>query len=104
MPPTLGKTNKLNVDINNTHWESIFQSTKEIGLRALQWKNVYAIYHANILLNKMGIENSDKCNACHSNDKDYITHFFVYICQSKTNIETSERLEWEMKTKTNTEH
>ena len=67
---------KLNVDISNTHWESIFQSTKEIGLRAIQWNNLHVIYHANILLNKMGIDNSDKCSACHSDDKAYITNFF----------------------------
>ena len=71
--------NKLNVDISNTHWESIFQSTKEIGLRALQWKHLHAINHTNIPLNKMEIENSDKCNACHSDDKDYMTHvLFAY--------------------------
>ena len=58
-PPIFGEK-KLNVDISNTHWESIFQSTKEIGLRALQWKHLHAIYHTNILLNKKGIENSDK--------------------------------------------
>ena len=52
------------------------QSTKERGLMALQWENLHAINNTNNLLNKMGIENSDKCNACHSDDKDYITHFF----------------------------
>ena len=39
-----------------------------------------------------------------SDDKDYITHLFLRICQSKTKMETSERLEWEMKTQTHTEH
>ena len=40
---------------------------------------MHAIYHTNILLNKMGLENSEKWNADHSDDKDYITHvFFAY--------------------------
>jgi len=68
--------NKLNVDISSTDWESIFRSTQKPRLRVLQRKILRSIYPTNILLNKMGIANSDKCSACHSCDKGYTEHFF----------------------------
>ena len=83
--------NKLNVDISCTDWESIFRSTKEPRLRVLQWKILHNIYPTNILLNKTGIANSDKCSACHSCDKDYIEHFFFACAIVKPTWKLVER-------------
>ena len=63
---------------------------KQRVFRVLQWKIllnikdlIYSIrslkiyYPTNILLNKMGLANSDKCSACLSGDKDNRTLFFA---------------------------
>ena len=74
---------KLNADINKAHWESVFKSTKETRLRVLHWKVLHNIYPTNILLHKMGIETSAKCNACNVDEKDYIEHFFFECSKIK---------------------
>ena len=66
---------KLNADVNKAHWEAVFKSTKETRLRVLHWKALHNIHPANILLHKMGIETSSKCNACNVDEKDYAEHF-----------------------------
>ena len=67
---------KLGAEIDKTHWEAIFDASKETRLRVLQWKILHNIYPTNILLNKMGIANSNKCSACSTGETDYIEHFF----------------------------
>lgn len=75
---------KLDVKINQTHWEAVFKATKETRLRVLQWKILHNIYPTNILLNKMGIANSNKCNACTADEIDYIEHFFFSCAKIHT--------------------
>ena len=67
---------KLGVEITQTHWEATINATKETRLRVLHWKILHNIYPTNVLLNKMGIANSNKCNACTAGETDYTEHFF----------------------------
>ena len=57
--------NKLNVDISKTHWELVFRITKETKWSVLQLKILHNIYPTSVLLNKMGLAESDKINAMH---------------------------------------
>ena len=70
---------KLNVQLTNRYWSSVFTATKETRLRVLQWKILHNIYPTNILLTKIGLKDTETCTACTSGDKDYIEHFF-YEC------------------------
>ena len=74
---------KLNIDITPNHWQMAFDCTTETRLRVLQWKILHNIYPTNILLNKMGISNSNKCSACQTDDKDFIEHFFFHCSKVK---------------------
>ena len=69
--------NKLNVDINKNTWNIPIVSTKEARLRELQWKILHNIYPTNILLQKMGLRNSNVCHFC-NNHVDFVEHFFFY--------------------------
>ena len=70
---------KLQVELGEEHWSLPFLATKETRLQVLQWKILHNIYPTNILLKKMGIADSERCDACDTGDKDYVEHFF-YSC------------------------
>ena len=61
--------------INEETWSNIFSSTKETKLQEFQWKIVHNIFPTNILLSKIGLKNSEKCENC--GVTDYIEHFFI---------------------------
>ena len=63
--------------INITHKFHIARSaTKETRLRLLHFKILHNIYPSNIMLNKMGLKDSDQCEHC--GDTDYIEHMFIH--------------------------
>ena len=74
---------QLNVCIDRQHWELIFNSTQETRLRVLHWKILHNIYPTNILLYKMGIANTNKCNVCAVDETDYIEHFYFACTKIK---------------------
>ena len=72
---------KYGITITETHWSIAVNSTKEERLRLLHWKILHNIFPTNILLNKMGVKNSVKCDFC--NENDYIEHFFFHCMKIK---------------------
>eukprot|EP00916_Digyalum_oweni_P006123 GHVL01010556.1.p1 GENE.GHVL01010556.1~~GHVL01010556.1.p1 ORF type:complete len:229 (-),score=2.89 GHVL01010556.1:211-897(-) len=70
--------NTFNFDVNETCWSIAKNATKESRLRELHWKIVHNIYPTNILLQKMGLSDSEYCPYC-THERDYIEHFF-YDC------------------------
>ena len=71
---------RFDTEIDNRYWEVAFNANQETHLKVLQWKMLLNIYSTNIFLHKMGIANSETCNACHSGEMDYIEHFF-FTCK-----------------------
>lgn len=69
---------KLNYELNKETWMLPRLVTAETRLRELQWKILNNIYPTNILLNKMKVKLSNKCDLC-PDKVDYIEHFF-YEC------------------------
>ena len=65
---------KLGKKLNESTWSNIFDCTKETKLQEFQWKVVHNIFPTNILLNRMGIEPSEKCEYC--GVTDYVEHLF----------------------------
>ena len=65
---------KLNTDIHEKYL-CAFYATNESKLRLLHFKLLHNIYPTNILLNRMGIKNSDNCDFC--GKKDFVEHMFV---------------------------
>ena len=69
--------NKFSVALNKRFWSIAIETTKESRLRELHWKILSNIYPTNILLNKMGIADSNKCSFC-SSEIDFYEHFFFH--------------------------
>jgi hypothetical protein len=69
---------KLNEEIGKDTWSLSFTCTKETRLRVLQWKLLHNIYPTNIMLNKMKVVNTNKCDFC-TDVVDFVEHFF-YEC------------------------
>ena len=68
------------LNINITHYFGLgILASKESRLRTLHFKIIHGIYPTNILLNKMGIKESNKCDVCP--EIDSLTHFF-YECNA----------------------
>ena len=65
---------KYGVDISPNFKMASF-ATKESRLRLLHFKILHNIYPTNILLKKMGIKNSDRCEFC--DERDVIEHMFI---------------------------
>ena len=65
---------KYNVEIGADHWNVAIEATKETRLIILHWKILSNIYPTSILLQKMGIRESNKCPHCQL--IDYTEHFF----------------------------
>ena len=68
---------KFNINLNESTWENVFKYVKETKLQEIQWKILHNIFPTNVLLNRMGIKNSEKCDQC--NETDHLEHYF-YNC------------------------
>jgi len=66
---------KLNFDITPKVWQLASIVAKETRLQLLQWKLLHNIYPTNILLLKMKVTETNKCNDC-TESVDFIEHFF----------------------------
>ena len=66
---------KYDINVCVEHWRNIYESTKEPKLQTLQWKIINNIYPTNVLLNRIGLSRSEKCNFC--KETDSIEHFFI---------------------------
>ena len=66
--------NKIGYKINEQSWVNIFQDISEIKLQEIQWKILHNIFPTNILLNRMGLKNTENCEFC--NEKDFVEHYF----------------------------
>ena len=66
---------KFNFDIGDKTWLMARNTTQEVRLLELHWKITHNIYPTNILLQKMKVTNTNKCNYC-TNYVDFIEHFF----------------------------
>ena len=91
---------KYGIVLSKHNWSIAFKSTKEERLRLLHWKILHNIFPSNILLSKMGIKNSIKCDFC--NENDYIEHFFFKcgkikliwkLCTDFILLQTGEKVE-----------
>ena len=71
---------KYNFDISN-HYIISYNSTKESRLRLLHFKILHNIFPSNILLNRMGIKDSERCDYC--GEIDVIEHMFVHCTRLK---------------------
>lgn len=67
---------KYDISVDHSHWR-IICDLKETRLKVLWWKIIHNIYPTNILLSKMKIKDSVKCEHCQV--IDFIEHFF-YSC------------------------
>ena len=65
---------KMGKKLNESTWSNIFSCTKEIKLQDFQWKVVHNIFPTNILLTRMGIKKSEKCEIC--GVTDFVEHMF----------------------------
>ena len=68
---------KFNITLNESRWENLFRFVKETKLQEIQWKILHNIFPTNVILNRMGIKNSEKCDHCE--EKDHLEHYF-YNC------------------------
>ena len=75
--------NKFENKICDFTWSNIFTCTKETKLQDFQWKIVHNIFPTNILLNRMGIKNTEKCETC--GVTEYVEHMF-YECKRIENF------------------
>ena len=69
--------NKLGNNLHPETWVNLFKNIKETKLIEIQYKILHNIFPTNILLNRIGIKHSEKCDFC--NEKDYVEHCF-YKC------------------------
>ena len=66
--------NKFGYKVNEQSWTNIFKDIIEVKLQEIQWKILHNIFPTNILLNRMGIKNTENCEFC--NEKDFVEHYF----------------------------
>ena len=83
-PPCSAKfwQGKFDIVLDKTFWNIAIKSTTESRLRELHWKVLHNIFPTNILLQKMGITNSNKCSSCIT-EIDYVEHFFFHCKKIK---------------------
>ena len=55
-------------------WNNLFKNIKETKLLEMQWKILHNIYPTNVILKKIGIKQTEKCDFC--NEIDYVEHTF----------------------------
>ena len=65
-------------NLDENQWLLAKSITNETKLIVLQWKILHNIYPTNVLLLKMNIKQSDKCDFC-LNERDTLIHYF-YAC------------------------
>ena len=97
---------KLDISqFNETRWMIARECTTETRLRVLHWKILHNIYPTSILLNRMGIRESNRCQSCQ--EVDYVEHFFV-DCKEVTklwqDIERRFALKWGFRVALNKEN
>ena len=66
---------KFDFELDENIWMLARAATKETRLLELQWKLNHNIYPTNILLQKMKVKETNKCDTC-LGDVDFIEHFF----------------------------
>ena len=69
------------IELTKEHWTIAPKCTAEVRLQILQWKILHNIYPTNILLNKMGVRESNLCSTCKV--VDHTEHFFYFCNISK---------------------
>ena len=74
---------KFDENFDRRYWILPFNCTKETKLQIMQWKILHEIYPSNILLTKMKIKSSEKCELC--GERDTLIHFF-YECIKVENV------------------
>ena len=67
--------NKLGVDITD-RYNIAHMATQESRLRLLHFKILHNIFPTNILLNRMGIKDSELCEEC--GVSDFVEHMFIH--------------------------
>ena len=73
---------KMDLEFNKEIWLTPRKTTKEIQLLELQFKIAHNLYPSNILLQKMKIKNTNRCDYC-PHEIDFIEHFFYNCNQIK---------------------
>ena len=81
---------KMGKTLHEKTWSNIFLSTKETKLQEIQWKIVHNIFPTNILLTRIGIKSSEKCELC--GVTEYIEHLFIECQRIGSFWEKVERL------------
>ena len=71
---------KYDIDISK-HFILAYNATKESRLRLLHFKILHNIFPSNILLNRMGIKETELCDFC--GEKDVIEHMFIHCSRLK---------------------
>ena len=66
--------NRLDRKLHCKTWQNLFTQIKETKLIQLQWKILHNIYPTNILLHKIGIKKSERCDFCE--ETDVVEHNF----------------------------
>ena len=66
--------NRLDRKLHCKTWQNLFTQIKETKLIQLQWKILHNIYPTNILLHKIGIKQSERCDFCE--ETDVVEHTF----------------------------
>ena len=74
---------RLGYPFPKSFWSLTFKSTDDSRLQVLQWKILMNIYPTAIILSKMKIKTSDKCEEC--NLRETVEHFF-YFCPKRKKI------------------
>ena len=74
--------NKFDIKISEKHWMLARNTTKESRLIELQWKILHNVHPTNILLEKMGLVQSNVCSLC-STETDFVEHFFFECIKIK---------------------
>ena len=68
---------KFNFIMDKNTWRLSRTATKEVRLLELQWKINHNIYPTNIILQKMKVTDSNKCDHC-PDKVDFLEHFFFH--------------------------
>ena len=69
---------RLNITFPRHSWMVAFTCTKETRLQVLDWKILMNIYPTSIILSKMSLRRTDRCEYCDC--QDTLEHFF-FLCR-----------------------
>ena len=73
---------KYGIEINEKYWTLPHSVSSESRIRELAWKIIHNIYPTRILLEKLGIADSNKCKFC-PDRVEYVEHFFFHCSKIK---------------------